>query len=72
MSSRPRAPSTEFANEVDYIKFVPPIPGVNDVMPEWNAAVSKAMLGKQDVAAAPGEAAGRANKILAANAKKYG
>lgn len=61
----------EFAKEVDYIKFVPPIPGVNDVMPEWTAAVSKAMLGKQDVAAALGEAAGRANKILAANAKKY-
>ena len=62
----------EFAKAVDYIRFVPPIPGVNDVMPEWNAAVSKAMLGKQDTAAALGEAAERANKILASNAKKYG
>ncbi len=43
----------EFAKEVDYIRFVPPIPGVNDVMPEWNAAVSKAMLGKQGYCRCP-------------------
>jgi multiple sugar transport system substrate-binding protein len=61
----------EFAKELDYIHFVPPIAGVNDVLPEWNSAVSSAMLGKKDVAAALQEAAGRANKILAANQKKY-
>ncbi len=61
----------QFAKELDYIKFVPPIAGVNDVMPEWSAAVSSAMLGKKDIPTALGEAAERANKILAANAKKY-
>ena len=61
----------EFAKELDYIHFVPPIPGVNDVMPEWEAAVSSAMLGKKEIATALSEAAGRADKILAANQKKY-
>jgi len=61
----------EFAKEINYIRFVPPIAGVNDVLPEWTIAVSDAMLGKKDVATALGEAAQRANKILAANAKKY-
>ena len=61
----------EFAKELDYIHFVPPIPGVNDVMPEYQAAVSSGMTGKKDIAAALSEAAGRADKILAANKKKY-
>ena len=61
----------EFAKELDYIHFVPPIPGVNDVMPEYQAAVSSGMTGKKDIATALSEAAGRADKILAANQKKY-
>lgn len=61
----------EFAKELDYIRFVPPIPGVNDVMPEYQAAVSSGMTGKKDIATALSEAAGRADKILAANKKKY-
>jgi hypothetical protein len=40
-------------------------------MPEYQAAVSSGMTGKKDIAAALSEAAGRANKILAANQKKY-
>ncbi len=62
----------EFAKEIEYIHFVPPIPGVDDVLPEWATATSNAMLGKEDIAAALGKAAERANKILAANQKKYG
>lgn len=65
-------PVTEFAKEVDYIRFVPPIPGVNDVMPEWVTATSEAMLGKKPVNEALPAAAEKANKILAANQKKYG
>ena len=65
-------PVTEFAKELDYIRFVPPIPGVNDVMPEWVTATSEAMLGKKPVDVALPEAAEKANKILAANQKKYG
>jgi multiple sugar transport system substrate-binding protein len=63
---------TEFAKQVDYIHFVPPIPGVSDVDPVFQTACSNAMLGKQPIAQALSEAAERANKILAANAKKYG
>jgi multiple sugar transport system substrate-binding protein len=63
---------TEFAKELDYIRFVPPIPGVADQRPEWDIAVSKAMLGKQETAAALAEGGQKANKILAANLKKYG
>jgi len=65
-------PVTEFAKELDYIRFVPPIPGVNDVLPEWVTATSEAMLGKKPVDVALPEAAEKANKILAANQKKYG
>jgi multiple sugar transport system substrate-binding protein len=62
----------EFAKELDYIHFVPPIPGVADVDAEWITATSNAMLGKQPIAQALSEGAARANKILAANKKKYG
>lgn len=67
-----KGPVTEFAKELDYIRFVPSVPGVTDVFTEYNQAVSSAMLGKQPVADALGQAAERANKILAANKKKYG
>ena len=63
---------TEFAKELDFIRFNPPIPGVRDQRPEWNTAVSEAMLGKQEIAAALAEGGEKANKILAANQKKYG
>ena len=63
---------TEFAKELDYIRFPPPIPGVTDQRVEWNTAVSKAMLDQQEVEAALAEGGEKANKILAANLKKYG
>jgi multiple sugar transport system substrate-binding protein len=63
---------TEFAKELEFIRFNPPIPGVRDQRPEWNTAVSNAMLGKQEVAAALAEGGAKANKILEANQKKYG
>lgn len=62
----------EFAKQLDYIHFVPPIPGVNDVLPEWVTATSNAMLGKQPINEALPAAAEKANKILVANQKKYG
>jgi multiple sugar transport system substrate-binding protein len=62
----------EFAKEIDYIHFVPPIPGVADVDPEWVTATSNAMLGKAPIQQALSDGAARANKILAANKKKYG
>ncbi len=65
-------PVTEFAKQIEYIRFVPPIPGVNDVMPEWVTATSEVMLGKKPVDEALPAAAEKANKILVANQKKYG
>ncbi|QDP96929.1 ABC transporter substrate-binding protein [Microlunatus elymi] len=62
----------EFAKQLDYIHFVPPIAGVNDVLPEWTTATSEAMLGKKEVQAALDQAKERANKILVSNNKKYG
>ena len=62
----------EFAKQLDFIEFPPPIPGTRDAEPEWTIAVSNAFLGKQDVAAALAEGGQKANKILAANQKKYG
>jgi multiple sugar transport system substrate-binding protein len=61
----------EFAKELDYINFVPVLPGISDVDPEWQKAVSNAMLGRQPVDQALKEGAERANKILEANKKKY-
>ena len=63
---------TEFAKELDYVNFVPAVPGVQDIDQIRNAAVSEAMLGKKDIAAALGEGAEKCNKILAANKEKYG
>jgi multiple sugar transport system substrate-binding protein len=62
----------EFAKEIDYIHFVPPVPGVTDIDPIWVTATSNAMLGKQPIDAALKDATVRANKVLAANKKKYG
>ena len=63
---------TEFAKELDYVNFVPAVPGVQDIDQIRNAAVSEAMLGKKDIPTALGEGAEKANKILAANKAKYG
>ncbi|HLT60287.1 MAG TPA: ABC transporter substrate-binding protein [Microlunatus sp.] len=61
----------EFAKEIDYIRFTPPIPGVGDVMTEWGTGVSEAMLGRAPVADALAKAAEKGNKILESNRKKY-
>ncbi len=66
-----KGPVTEFAKELDYIKFVPPIPGVADTLVEWAPAVNLAMLGKKDTKTALTEAQEKGNKILAQNQKKY-
>jgi multiple sugar transport system substrate-binding protein len=62
---------TQFAKEVDFVNFVPAVPGIQDIDQVRNTAVSEAMLGKKDIATALGEGQDKANQILAANAKKY-
>ncbi len=63
---------TEFAKELDFIRFNPPVPGVRDMFPQWNIAVSNAILGKEPIAQALAEGGRKANQILANNQQKYG
>lgn len=58
--------------QVDYLRFPPPVPGIGEAFDPLNTAINQAVLLKQDPAKALEEAAGKSAKILAENAKKYG
>jgi multiple sugar transport system substrate-binding protein len=60
------------ATQIDVLHFVPPVAGIQDAMLEWEKALNQSVLGIKDPTTALSEAADRANKILAANQKKYG
>jgi multiple sugar transport system substrate-binding protein len=60
------------ATQIDVLHFVPPVAGIGDAMLEWEKALNQSVLGIKDPTTALSEAADRANKILAANQKKYG
>ena len=60
------------AAQINDLHFPPPVPGIGDAMQEWEKALNEAVLGTKQPAAALSDAAGRANKILAANKQKYG
>ena len=60
------------ATQIDDLHFTPPVPGIGDAMPEFDKALNLAINGGQDPATVLSAAAERANKILEANAKKYG
>lgn len=60
------------AQQVDYLHFPPPVPGIGDAIAEFNKAINEAVLLKSEPAKALSDAAGRADKILEANRKKYG
>lgn len=63
----------EFAKELDYVRFFPPVPGVQDVYGQTvEPAVNKVLLLKQDPKSALDEATERANKLLKENREKYG
>lgn len=59
------------AEQLDYVVFPPAVPGIGDALTEFYTAVNTVMLGGKDVGATLKAAAGRADKILAANKKKY-
>lgn len=59
------------ASQIDYLKFLPPVAGIGDAMVEWEKALNESVLGAKDPRTALSDAAGRATKILDANAKKY-
>lgn len=61
----------ELAKQIDDLVFTPPVPGIADAMVEFDKAVNVITLGQKDVATTLNAAAGRADKILEANAKKY-
>jgi multiple sugar transport system substrate-binding protein len=60
------------ATQIDDLHFPPAVPGIGDALNEMNKAVNEAVLLKAEPAKALSDAAGRADKILEANRKKYG
>ena len=65
--TRPRS-----APRSTYVHFPPSVPGIGDAYLEWEKALNESVLGIKEPQAALSDAAGRANKILEANKKKYG
>jgi multiple sugar transport system substrate-binding protein len=60
------------AAQINDLHFPPPVAGIGDAMLEWEKALNESVLGTKQPQAALSDAAGRANKILAANKQKYG
>jgi len=60
------------AAQINDLHFPPAVAGIGDAMLEWEKALNEAVLGAKDPQTALSDAAGRANKILAANKQKYG
>ncbi|SDR84052.1 ABC transporter substrate-binding protein [Microlunatus soli] len=67
-----KGPVVDFAKQLDYIHFTPPVPGITDCLVDWAPAVNAAMLGKKETKAALEAAQAKGNKILEQNKKKYG
>ncbi|HEV8043923.1 MAG TPA: hypothetical protein VGP38_02010, partial [Rubrobacter sp.] len=60
------------AKQVDYVHFVPPVPGIGDVqVGSFDIAVNEAVLLKEEPKAALDDAASKADQILADNREKY-
>ncbi|MCT1458018.1 ABC transporter substrate-binding protein [Aestuariimicrobium sp. p3-SID1156] len=60
------------ATQIDDLVFLPAVPGIGDAGAEFDKAFNEIVLGGKDIKATLDAAVGRANKILEANAKKYG
>ena len=60
------------ASQIDALHFPPPVAGIGDAITEWEKALSEAVNQIKSPQAALTDAAGRADKILTANKKKYG
>jgi multiple sugar transport system substrate-binding protein len=60
------------AQEVPYLQFVPPVPGIAEIQPEtFEQAVNEAVLRQSDPQTALDEAAERADQLLEENRQKY-
>jgi len=63
---------SQFAKQIDYVTFVPAVPGIADVQPTtFDVAVNEAVLLKQEPKAALDQAAQEADQILEENRQKY-
>ncbi|HUQ22577.1 MAG TPA: ABC transporter substrate-binding protein [Gaiellaceae bacterium] len=60
------------AEQIDVVHFPPALPGIADAQAEMEAAVNRAILGKQSPKEALDSGASKANKLLEENKKKYG
>jgi multiple sugar transport system substrate-binding protein len=58
--------------QIDNLHFLPPVPGIADVMVSVETAINEAILGRKQPAQALQDAAGKANQMLEQNRKKYG
>ncbi|MBM2622211.1 ABC transporter substrate-binding protein [Actinoplanes sp. LDG1-06] len=58
--------------QIDYLHFLPPKPGIADVMATMVTAINEAVLGRKEPAKALSDGAAKANQLLEQNAKKYG
>jgi multiple sugar transport system substrate-binding protein len=62
----------EFGRQVDDVHYPPSVAGIDDALTELYTGVNNAVIGKQAPKDALSAAAGRANRILTDNARKYG
>lgn len=60
------------AQQVDYLRFPPSVPGISDAFTDFDQALNEAVLMTKEPAAALSDAAERANKKLEENRSKYG
>jgi multiple sugar transport system substrate-binding protein len=61
-----------FAEEISYVNFTPPVPGIADVYTgSLDPAINEAVLLKKEPEAALDEAASKANQLLEENEQKY-
>jgi multiple sugar transport system substrate-binding protein len=60
------------AQQIDYVRYPPSVPGIGDAFNALNTAINEAVLLRKEPAKALSDASARADKILEANRKKYG
>jgi multiple sugar transport system substrate-binding protein len=58
--------------QIDYLQFLPAIPGISDAMATVDTAVNESILLRKEPGKALADAAGKAAQILESNRKKYG
>jgi multiple sugar transport system substrate-binding protein len=61
-----------FAEQIDYLHFPPPVPGISDISPIIETGLNEAVLLKKEPQQALDDAAGQATQLLEENAEKYG